>query len=79
MITRLGQLWIRRLMASREVFFEAAVTAFSFYRLENTIDPKGYLQFQFWDAELDYDRNQIALLKSKRLIEKLYFDFFSCL
>lgn len=79
MITRLCQLWVRKLITERDVFFESTVIAFSLFRLENTIDPKGYLGAQFWESEIDDDRTQIALLKSKRLVEKLYFDFFNTL
>lgn len=79
MITRLCQLWVRKLISTRDVFFEATVIAFSLFRLENSIDPKGYLSTHFWDAEIDEDRSQISLLKSKRLVEKLYFDFFNTL
>lgn len=79
LMTRLGQVWVRKSISNKDVFFEATVVAFSLYRLENTINSKGYLSASFWNAEFDEDRTPIAMLKSKRLMERLYFDFFNCL
>ena len=78
-VSRLCQLCIRKRIGSDEIFFEAAIAAFSIFQLENTLDPRGYLTYAFWDCEISDDRASISLLKTKILIERLYGDFFDCM
>lgn len=78
MVTRLCQLWIRRLIKTSDVFVDSASVAFSLYRLENSLNPKGYLSSQFWNTEIEEERNLISLLKTKTLMVKLFHDFLKC-